>query len=118
MSDTPTRILSISYDEILLRTREWVLKSAGFEVTSAFGFTAALAQCQDRGFDLAIVGHSIPMEDKAAIIQEIQTHNHTRILSLGRPGEQPPPGVHHSIEAFLGPEALIEAARFALESRE
>lgn len=115
MSNRPSSILSISYDESLLRTREWVLKSAGFNVTSAFGFTEALAHCRDSGFDLAIIGHSIPLKDKAVLVQQIQTHNHTRVLSLRRPGEEPLPGVDHSIEPSLGPEALIEAVQFALE---
>jgi CheY-like chemotaxis protein len=68
---------------------EWILKSVGFDVTSAFGFTEALAHCQNSAFfDLAIIGHSIPTKDKAALIDRLRRHNHTRILSLRRLGEE------------------------------
>ena len=110
-------VLSISYDESLLRTREWILKSAGFNVTSAFAFTEARALCRNSGFDLVIIGHSLPQADQAALIGEIRTHNHSRTLYLRRQGEEPMAGVDHSADP-LSAEALLEAVRTALEKSE
>ena len=106
-------LLSVSYDESLLRTREWILKGAGFTVTSALGFTEAIAHCRS-SFDLAIIGHSIPKSDRMALLKQLREHNHTRVLALRRQGEEHIPGVDHAIEPSLGPDALIEAVRTVL----
>lgn len=109
-------IISISYDESLLRTREWILKAAGFKVTSALGFTEASAYCLDSGFDLVIIGHSLPTKDKAAPIEHIRRHNHTRILSLRRPTEETLPRVDHSIDSW-SPDNLVAAVKAVLDEK-
>jgi DNA-binding response OmpR family regulator len=63
-----SRILSISYDESLLQTRAMLLERAGYEVDSALGFSAAIHACKTKQFDLVVLGHSIPVEDKEQII--------------------------------------------------
>lgn len=117
MASGPPSILSISYDESLLRTREWLLRSVGFSVTSALGFTEAAKHCRNSGFDLVVIGHSIPRNDRLALIEQIKTHNHTRILSLRRQGEEPISGVHHSVESSEGPDVLIAAVKAALREK-
>jgi DNA-binding response OmpR family regulator len=76
------RIFSISYDESLLSTRRWMLESLGHQVTSALGFTAALHLCVEESFDFVIIGHSIPHDDKKAIVREIRRHCNAPILTL------------------------------------
>jgi DNA-binding response OmpR family regulator len=83
------RILSISYDKVLLQTRELMLFREGFEIVSAVGFSAAIHACEKRNFDLVIMGHSIPPEDKAAIIKQLRAVCETPILALRRPNESP-----------------------------
>ena len=83
------RILSISYDEALLHTRELLLFREGFEVESAVGFSAAIDACKKRDFDLVIMGHSIPAQDKATIIKQLRAMCSTPILALRRPNEYP-----------------------------
>lgn len=83
------RILSISYDQALLHTREIMLSRAGFDVQSAVGFSAALHACEMGNFDLVIMGHSIPAEDKAAIIEQLRSVCRTPVLALRRPNESP-----------------------------
>jgi len=114
MANQAPSILSISYDESLLRTREWLLRASGFTVTSALGFTEAAALCRNRGFDLVIVGHSIPRQDRTALIEAVRRHNHTRILSLRRQGEELISGVDHWVESSEGPDVLIAAVKAAL----
>src|SRR5215472_10414878 len=100
-------ILSISYDESLLLTREWILKEQGFDVTSACGFTEGEDQARRGGFDLAIVGHSIPKRDKVALITEFKKHSQAPVLSLSRHGDSPLAEADHSILASEGPEAFV-----------
>ena len=114
MANRAPSILSISYDESLLRTREWLLRASGYAVTSALGFTEAVAHCSNIAFDLVIIGHSIPRNDRVALIEQVSAHNHTRILSLRRQGEEPIAGVHHSVEYAEGPDVLIAAVKAAL----
>ena len=80
-------ILSISYDQALLETRELILSREGFKVESAVGFSAAVRACEKGEFDLVIMGHSIPPEDKAAIIEQLRDICDTPILALRRPNE-------------------------------
>jgi ActR/RegA family two-component response regulator len=54
------RILSVSCDETLLRTRHMLLERAGYEVVPAMGYEAGLGECNKALFDLFVLGHSIP----------------------------------------------------------
>ena len=116
-ADGATVILSISYDEALLRTREWILKEEGFEVTSACGFTEGEDHACRGGFHLAIVGHSIPLRDKVALITAFKEYNQAPVLSLSRHGDAPLSEADHSILAAEGPEAFIAAVRKVLERK-
>ena len=82
------RILSVSYDDILVVTRQMLLENSGYQVTSALGFTKAVEQCQHSGFDLFILGHSIPEDDKLHLIRTFRENCPAPILSLERPGEK------------------------------
>jgi hypothetical protein len=46
------RILSVAYDEPLLRTRHLLLEREGYEVVSSLGFADSLEQCKRDNFDL------------------------------------------------------------------
>jgi DNA-binding response OmpR family regulator len=89
------RILSVSYDEALLLTRQLLLQQRGHHVTSALGFTKAVEYCQQSGFDLFILGHSIFETDKLHLIKTFREHCPAPILSLERPGEKPIPCDFH-----------------------
>jgi DNA-binding response OmpR family regulator len=115
MANRAPSILSISYDESLLRTREWLLRASGFAVTSALGFTEAASHCRDSAFDLVIIGHSIPRHDRIALIEQVKKHNHTRILSMRKQGEEIIPGVEHWVESSEGPDVLIAAVKSVLQ---
>ena len=80
-------ILSVSYDEPLLLTRGLLLEREGYRVTSAVGFNPALSQCQKGGFDLFVLGHSIPQRDKLELIHCFRKNSEAPVLSLQRTGE-------------------------------
>lgn len=90
------RILSVSYDLSLLETRKMLLEQKGYSVENAFGFTKSLAFCHAGGFDLFILGHSIPHDDKLALIQSFRAHCPAPILSLERHGEHYVPCDYHA----------------------
>ena len=82
------RILSVSYDESLLKTRQMMLDQVGYEVRSALGFTDALRECTSGGpFDLFILGHSIPLHDKQALVEAFRSRCRSVVLALKRNGE-------------------------------
>jgi len=110
-------ILSISYDEPLLYTREWILKEQGFQVVSACGFPEALKRCQTDCFDLAIMGHSIPRSDKLTLIREFKKKRYAPVLSLVKHGDSPLPEADYWVEAFEGPEVLVRAVKTALDGK-
>ncbi len=81
------RILSVSYDVSLLATRRMLLELAGYTVISALGFTDALECCAGPGFDLFILGHSIPTKDKQELIRAFRNNCPAPIVSLERVDE-------------------------------
>jgi DNA-binding NtrC family response regulator len=82
------RILSVSYDTTLLQTRELLLRGQGHDVVSALGFHRGTEACQQGGFDLFVLGHSIPQEDKLDLIRGFRENNPGAfIMALTHPHE-------------------------------
>lgn len=90
-SDMSKRILSVSYDESLLATRQMVLEQHGYKVTSALGFKQGIAHCRTAGFDLFILGHSIPIREKEQLIKTFRNNCPAPVLSLSRIDEETVP---------------------------
>jgi DNA-binding NtrC family response regulator len=111
------KILSISYDEPLLATRQMILQNAGYGVVSALGFTEAIDKSKGQKFDLAIMGHSIPMTDKTVMAKTIKQDCHCPIVSIRRHGYEPMPESDYSIDAIDGPEALLVTIRQVLKEK-
>ena len=108
-------ILSISYDQPLLVTRQLILEQAGFDVSSAFGFAEALEICQTRyDFDLILMGHSMPQKDKTALVAALRSKCKAPLLSILRRGDLPIPEADYSVGADDGPVALLFAVKEAL----
>lgn len=102
------RILSVSYDELLLRMRHLLLEHEGYGVVSSSGFTESLQFCNRGGFDLFVLGHSIPHSDKQQLVETFRSVNRTAgVISLRRnPAEQLVLGADYHIEP--DPEPLLE----------
>jgi len=92
------RILSVSYDGALLRTRQTLLEMQGYDVVSAEGFTEALKQCSRGPFHLVVIGHSIPHCDKQALLLAVQQSCGAPVLALLRVNELPLDGAAASID--------------------
>ena len=99
-------ILSVSYNEALLRTREMILRREGYTVSSALGFTASVEHCKNGNFDLFVLGHSIPDKDKRELIRVFRIGCNAPVLALQRHGENVPDGAEahaypDDIDGFL-----------------
>lgn len=110
------RILSISYDRALLWTRQLLLEQLGYNVISAEGFAQAWEAAETRKdrFDLIILGHSIPPNDKKAIVAHMRDSCDCPILALLRPYEAPVSEAAVSIDAG-DPNAFLNAVRKILD---
>lgn len=101
------RILSISYDHSLLDTRELLLKREGYDVTSKHAFVNAFQECSNGKYDLVLIGHSMPREDKTVLVAAIRNNGNAPVLSIRRHGDLPLPGVDYSLDADEGPAVLL-----------
>jgi len=108
------RILSVSYDQALLSTRHLLLEEAGYEVTSACSFREAVESCEKGEFDLVMIGHSIPREDKQTLIHVTRMVSQAPILSILRPTSAPLAEADYWVKAEDGPQALLIAVQQAL----
>ena len=113
-STMPKHILSVSYDESLLSTRQMLLQQAGYAVTSALGFPEALELCKKGEFDLVLIGHSIPREDKQVLVRVTRMVSQAPVLSILRPTSVPLAEADYSVQSADGPEALVAAVDKAL----
>ncbi len=93
------RILSVSYDEGLLKSRQLLLERQGCEVVSAHGYTAALDECNSGNpYHLFILGHSIPHKDKESLVAAFRAHFSAPIIALKKTGEGPVQGADFLID--------------------
>lgn len=97
------RVLSVSYDQALLSSRELLLQSLGYEVISVADFAKAVQHC-GRGskFDLFILGHSIPAAEKNALISAFRAHSSAPVVALKKVGEETPMSADFQIEPDPG----------------
>lgn len=102
-------ILSVSWDESLLRTRELILKEEGHKVVSALGLAAGLQQCQTGPpFDMLLLGHSLTPLEKEALIAAFRAGCTAPVVALSRGPEYVS---NADFEIAPTPEELVRVAR-------
>jgi DNA-binding NtrC family response regulator len=102
------RILNVSYDSLLLQTRSAILVQAGHEVSEADNFRQASRLFQAYGFDLVIIGHSLPVAH-TRLLAGLARRAGARILHLIRPGDHPSGTADLIFSALEGPAELLRA---------
>jgi DNA-binding response OmpR family regulator len=84
-----------------------LLQTQGYDVVSVVGFESAQEKCKQGGYDLFILGHSIPHAEKQKIVATFRQVCSAPIISLRRnTGEQPVDGADYHIEP--DPEPLMQ----------
>ncbi len=63
-----TLVLSVCLDSSLLKTRRALLESAGYTVVSAFSLREAVDRFRDGDFDLILLSHSLPKQDRDRLV--------------------------------------------------
>ena len=116
-STSPATILSISYDRDLLFTREMILARAGYRVYSVLQFKEALDLCAQKTFDLVIIGHSIPDDDKRMFLAEIRGRGAMPILAFRRIVDRRLEGMDFELDPAEGPEVLLAKVTAILSLR-
>ena len=68
-------VLAVGYDPVLLKTRGQVLQSEGYTVVSVRSLKRAITQFAEGDFDLVVLCHSIPQEDRQRLAYLIRGHS-------------------------------------------
>jgi DNA-binding NtrC family response regulator len=105
----PARILSVTYDRSLGTTREMLFASAGFQVSSAWTLDQAIRLCAAAHFDLIVIGHSIPIQERELLLQELRSRCSAPALALYRLGEPPLTNANYLFDSAESPARLLEA---------
>lgn len=107
----PRRILLVTLNFTLATTREMLLASEGYTVTVALTSGDAVKQCESECFDLIVIGHSIPLEQRRLLLEEFRRRCSTPVLGLYRPGEAPLSDADYLFDATESPVLLLESVR-------
>jgi hypothetical protein len=104
----PAKILSVTYDLSLATTREMLFSSAGFQVSSVLTVGQAIERCAVEEFELVIVGHSIPLDQRKWLLKEVRGRCATPVLALRRAGEPPLTDADYTFDSTESPALLLE----------
>ena len=110
------RVLSLSYDESLARTRDMLLSAAGVDVATYTDLQRALHACRAEDFDLIVIGHSIPTHERRKLLEEVRRSCAAPVLALQRHGDTPLLGADYVFDASQSPAQLLETVMHVLES--
>ena len=107
-------VLSVGLDPELLRLRSALLRSAGYIVQTETPSALTIEFLLDGDFDLIILCHTIPDDDRWRLISDVRSHRQAMpILALRANGQTLlNEGELHSLD---GPEALLETVARMLE---
>ena len=72
MPDRPKQILSVAGTEALRKTRELLLKQAGYLVVSAMTTRELNHVCRRTVFDLAVIGHAFEDDQKMKMAEMVR----------------------------------------------
>ena len=78
-----TLVLAVGRDPVLLETRSQVLQAAGYTVIPERSLKKALAMFREGDFDLVLLCHSIPAQERERLTRLLREHSsRTPIVSV------------------------------------
>jgi DNA-binding NtrC family response regulator len=104
----PQRILSVTYDRSLAATREMLFTGAGFQVATVSTVGHAIQLCAAESFDLIVIGHSIPLQQRELLLKEARRQCGTPTLAFCRHGEPSLSDADYIFDSAESPEFLLE----------
>lgn len=109
-------VLVVSWNESLAKTRELLLRAAGYLVTSAVGRVQAQSHCQSKA-DLLVLGHSVPSLEKKDVITCFRKCSGAPILSLLGSHQLKLPEADFGVEVF-DPAEVVQVVRKILSNED
>jgi len=105
------RILHVGTNDAVMTTRRAILQRAGHEVTLAHNVREVLAACMANGFDVVILGQSLPPREKQRVVHTVMEHcTPIRFLEYHNGVAPDLPSVHaHLHVPSSTPQSLIES---------
>ncbi len=83
------RILSTSWNPAVLKTRNWVIESAGYDVVTTRESRMFLRLAEEQHFDAALIGDSIPIHLRAQLAKDAKQANPSLpLVIICRAGEE------------------------------
>ncbi len=107
-------ILSVSRDERLLRSRQMVLESAGWQVVTTTDTMDALRWLAEQDFHVVVMGHSIPAAERVSLAQKMKIlKSHVPIVMVCIEGDNAfrTEVADARVGSLDGPVVLINAIR-------
>lgn len=115
----PKRILSTSRNATVLRTRNLVLQSAGYDVTTTRDPKEFTNFIKKESFDAVVMGDSIDLAERVELASKIAASkpNLPLVIFFKTPAEaqQLLPYAHSLVGSLDGPERLIAAVQGAVQ---
>ncbi len=103
------KIICISWNEALAKSRELLFRSLGVTVLSALYEREGRSLCREDA-DLLILGHSVPREEKRLLIDCFRQHSAAPVLSLLLTGDTKLPEATFGVDAAK-PEEVLRTVR-------
>lgn len=102
-------VLTVSRDEIVLYSRNEILRQAGYKVLSTLDETEAVVIAHNEPIDAVVLGDSIPCEDRNALVRAIRAVNRSAAILVLCLGCDPvPPEADGSMDSLDGAKRLLD----------
>ena len=105
------KVVCVSWVPELAKTRELLLRQAGYEVTSVLGQRDLGKLDSVTKADLLVLSHSVPREAKLQALIAFRRNCRAPVLSLLGPFQTPLPEVDYAVEAYNPREFLDAVAK-------
>jgi len=105
-------LLSVGYDPLLMRTRSFVLREAGFTVDEAYNLNGALGLLMSDSIDAVLLCHTVPKDKQRSFIAA--AHRERRLLPIICIKSQDHEGNQQGcLSVGSDPDELLEAVKLA-----
>jgi CheY-like chemotaxis protein len=107
-------ILAVGREPALLEYRSQILRSAGYIVDSELSLKRAIQRYKYGDFDLVLLCHTIPVQERDRLISSIQAFGSlTPVVTVAPPGSQAPDAAD-DVTSEGRPEEFLSSIQCAL----